>query len=223
MMGLAQELLDIESMTDEFEEGIIPKKKLQTWLFQALFSDKLTKPNPVFYNKLMAGLGGANELLPSDRAPRSWWPPAARQPNTSVFDLYGQPGGLIDPSLQLDPVGLALQARFAEAKQFHQAIGGVYHPVTGVLYSTGLKTDTRLDPMAHPKEGDGTVPAFSGSCPDLHQPHFRTSFDRVEHAACFQDKAFRNAVLDGIHFIASGAHAVGENPPMPRLGGISVF
>ena len=222
MINLAQEYLDMGDRADgAFDEGV-DAQTLQTILFQALFSNRRLGPSPIFYNQLMAGLGAPNELLPSDHAPRSWWPPAARQPSVSVFDLYGRPGGLIEPSLQLTPVGLALIARFSEAKQFHDAIGGLYHPTTGVIYSTGLKTDTTLDPMGQPREGDGTVPAFSARSPDLSSPHFRTSFNRVEHAGCFKNGPFRNAVLDGILHIGSGAPAVGEHAPPPRLGGIRI-
>ncbi|MDH7974029.1 S8 family serine peptidase [Sphingomonas sp. AR_OL41] len=218
MVEMVQESLDLGDGADgAFDEGATAKKFAQTWLFQALFSDRLLGPSPIFYNRLMAVLGGANELLPSDNAGRGWWPPSQGK-GGSVFDLYGQPGGLIHPSLTpLDPTNMMLQARFAEAKGFHGSIAGRYHPVTGVLFSTGLTTDTSLDPQARPKEGDGTVPAFSGRCPDLAAPHFRTGFAQVEHAACFKNKPFREAVLNGIAYIASGAPALGERAPPQRL------
>jgi subtilisin family serine protease len=223
MAAMVQEAYGIgEGEDGTFDEGATVKKFVQTWLFQALFSNRKLGPSPIFYNRLMAGVEGPNQLLPSDRAPRSWWPPSQSQPNVSVHDLYGRPGGLIEPSLQLDPAGLALMARFAEAKDFHSAIGGLYHPVTGVIFSTGLTTDTTLDPQARPKQGDGTVPEFSARCPDLASAHFRVGFQRVEHAACFKNKPFRDAVLNGIQHIASGAPAVGEHAPPQRLGGIRI-
>jgi pimeloyl-ACP methyl ester carboxylesterase len=217
MAEMLQESLDLGDGADgAFDEGATVKKFAQTWLFQAIFSDRKLGPSPIFYNRLMAVMGGANELLPSDRAGRGWWPPAQRTQD-SVYDLYGRPGGLIEPSLALDPAGIALLARFSEAKAFHNAIGGRYHPVTGVLFSTGLTTDTSLDPEGRPKQGDGTVPAFSARCPDLAAPHFRKGFASVEHAACFKNKPFREAVLNGIAYIASGAPALGEQAPPQRL------
>jgi subtilisin family serine protease len=226
MAEMFQESLDLGDGADgAFDEGATAKKFAQTWLFQALFSDRKLGPSPLFYNRLMAGLGGANELLPSDGAGRGWWPPSQGKPG-SVHDLYGQPGGLIDPALSpLDPAHIMLQLRFSEAKAFHAAIGGIYHPVTGVLFSTGLTTDTSLDPQGRPKQGDGTVPAFSARCPDLAAPHFRQGFASVEHAACFKNKPFREAVLNGIAYIASGGTALGDRAPPQRLvgaGGITI-
>ena len=191
-------------------------KFVQTRLFQALFSDRRFGPSPVFYNRLMAVLGGPNELLPSEAGGRGWWPPAQGRSET-LWDLYGMDGGLIESSLQHGPVGDMLRVRFAEAKGFHRAINQRYHPVTGVLFATGLTTDTSLDPQARPKEGDGTVPAFSGRCPDLGSPVFRQGFGKVEHAACFSSPKFLDAVLNGIAHIANDGPALGEHAAPSRL------
>ena len=213
--GGALESADQFATPDEDAEGI--RKFAQTMLFQALFSDRRFGPSPIFYNRLMAVLAGPNELLPSDAGGRGWWPFAQGRPE-SLFDLYGMPGGLIEPSLALDAAGISLQARFSEAKIFHKSIEQRYHPVTGVLFATGLTTDTSLDPQGRPKEGDGTVPAFSARCPDLKKPHFRHGFAKVEHGACFGSTCFLEAVLDGIAYIAAGAPPVRERRPPPRAG-----
>jgi peptidoglycan hydrolase-like protein with peptidoglycan-binding domain len=209
-----------ESEDGTFDEGAEIKDFVQTRLFQALHSDSIIAASPEFYNRLMSVLAGPNELLPSDAAPKKWWPPLAREPlGSSVYEVYARSwhrGGLIHPNLVLRADGIMLQQRFADARAFHEAIGGRYHPVTGVIFSTGLTTDTTLDPEGRPKEGDGTVPAFSARCPDLQAPCFVASFDRVEHATCYQNKALLETVLDGIHLIARGGSAAGSRPPPRR-------
>ena len=207
-----------EGADGTYDEGATAKKFAMTWLFQAIFSDSLMTPNPEFYARLMAVVGGPNELLPSERGGRDWWPHAQRYPTIPLHDLYAanwDQQGLIPNSLKGDPVERALRDRFAEASHFHATIEDRYHPVTGVLHASGLVTDTMLDPERRPKEGDGTVPAYSARCPDLQLPVFAQAFDRVEHAACFEHRAFREAVLDGIALIAGGGPMLGNAPP-PR-------
>ena len=213
-----------ESEDGTFDEGAEIKDFVQTRLFQAIHSDSKIAASPEFYNRLMSVLAGPNELLPSDAAPKKWWPPLAREPlGSSVYEVYARSwhrGGLIHPNLALRGDGIMLQQRFADARAFHGAIAGRYHPVTGVIFSTGLTTDTTLDPQGRPKEGDGTVLAFSARCPDLQAPYFVASFDRVEHASCFRNKALLETVLDGIHLIARGGAAAGSRPP-PRRSAVA--
>jgi len=211
------------------EDGVFPEDASEadfasTMLFQAIFSDRRLSASPEFYSRLMALLPGAIELLPSDRAGRSWWPHAQSRPHMSVWDLYAanwNQSGLIPDALTGTPSEAELRKRFSEAKHFHQSVEGRYHPVTGVLYSSGLTTDTELDPQRRPREGDGTVPAFSGSCPDLVAPYFVQRVARIEHAACFSSSGFRNAVLNGIVHLAGGGSALGQHPPPDRTAGRS--
>ncbi len=194
---------------------------ISTMLFQAIFSDRRLGPSPEFYARLMAVLRGPVELLPSDRAGRAWWPHAAARPQMSVWDLYAAPRsqqGMVPDALS-EAEKAALRGRFAEARRFHSTIQNRYHPATGVLYSTGLITDVALDPERRAREGDGTVPAFSGRCPDLARPHFAQSFARVEHAACFGHAPFREAVLDGIAHLAGSGAPLGTAPPPARGAG----
>ncbi|MEN2786470.1 S8 family serine peptidase [Sphingomonas qilianensis] len=199
-----------------YDEGAEAKKFAANWIMQAVFSSTKLGPHPEYYARLMAGVAGANELLPSDGADRGWWPHAAKRPTISVFDLYAagwDQGGLIPTGLRHDPAGDALAQRLAAAKAFHDRVGGRYHPVTGLLYSDGLTTDTQFDPQQRHKAGDGTVPTFSARAPDLAAPHFVHAFSGVEHAACFRNKAFRAAVIDGIAYIAGGGPALGRVQP----------
>jgi len=209
----------IPTPSDNDDESI--GKFLQTMLFHALFSDSRFGPSPRYYQLLMAVLSAPNELLPSDAGGRAWWPHAQGR-RESLHDLYGMPGGLIHADHAGTPVGGLLRARFAEAGAFHRTIEQLYHPRTGVLFSTGLTTDVALDPERRPKEGDGTVPAFSGRCPDLATPVFRHGFNKVEHGGCFDDREFREAVLDGIAYIAGNGSPLGDRRPLPRsvLAGI---
>lgn len=205
-------------------DGLLPEDAseadfVSTMLFQAIFSDRRLGPSPEFYARLMAVLRGPMELLPSDRADRRWWPHAAARPQMSVWDLYAAPWsqqGLIPDVLRGTRVESELRSRFDEAKRFHQSIENRYHPATGVIHASGLITDVALDPERRVREGDGTVPAFSARCPDLATPHFARGFARVEHAACFAHAPFREAVLDGIAYLAGGGASLGTASPPAR-------
>lgn len=220
LAGFTRAAIGAESgLVGQLSEDASEADLISTWLFQAIFSDRRLGPSPAFYARLMAVLRGPVELLPSDRGGRGWWPPAARRPGTSLWDLYGtaqSAGGLIPDALMATPDAAALRARFAEAQRFHSGIANRYHSRTGVLHSTGLTTDVALDPERRPREGDGTVPAFSGRCPDLARPYFARGFTRVEHSACFNHAPFRAAVLDGIAHLAGGGAALGAAPPPAR-------
>jgi len=224
---LVKESIGLDEGADGvYDEGTAGKKFLQTRLFQAIFSDRMFNPNPEFYARMMAVVAGPNELLPSDRADRLWWPHARARPGVSVYDLYSagwDQNGLIPPGLSRDPAGNALRARFGKAKDFHQFINDKYHPVTGVIWSDGLTTDTTFEPDTRPKRGDGTVPAFSSTCPNLANPHFSQRFERIEHAACFKSKKLREAVLDGIDYIAGGGPSLGATEPPKRIRAVGTI
>jgi pimeloyl-ACP methyl ester carboxylesterase len=208
-------ILDAASEPEPTEVGVIEAR-----VSTALFSDSLIKPNPVYYGRLMAGLPGAVELLPSDAAGKAapWLRPSL--PKGPIHDHYAHApwgrGGLINPAMPASDQS-ELRTRFAEAKAFHALLS--YHSQTGVLFSNGLKTDTAFEPAATPphiitRGGDGTVPAFSGRCPDLAKPLFRASFSRVDHGQCFADAAFLDAVVAGVDHILRGKSALrdGERP-----------
>jgi hypothetical protein len=182
----------------------------------ALFSDSLLTPNPIYYGRLMAGLPGAVELLPSDAAGRAepWFRPML--PGGSIHDHYARgawgSGGLVNPGMSAGDQS-ELRARIADAKTFHSALA--YHVTTGVLFSNGLKTDTAFAPSSRSPEvitrgGDGTVPAFSGRCPDLAHARFRVSFSRVDHGECFADSAFLETTVAGVDYIVRGMPALRE-------------
>lgn len=186
-------------------------------LLWRVFSDKKWSRNPIYYGRLMARMPSAVELLPSDGAGRAkpdWLRP--KLPTGSIHDHYATAapadGGMVLKLPDADKAELRL--RLAEAKNFHAGLG--YHPVTGVLYSTGLKTDNAFhpaktkDPTVIEREGDGTVPAFSGRCPDLAAPAFRVAFNKVEHGGCYKNKDFLAAVIAGVDHIAQGFPSLPE-------------
>jgi subtilisin family serine protease len=189
-----------------------------TRLMTRIFSDNLFTPNPIYYGQLMARMPSAVELLPSDKAALAkldWLRPPP--PPGPIHDHYATAapaaGGMIVAGL---PAADAAQfrIRLGEAKAFHAGLS--YHPRTGVLFGTGLKTDNAFNPSSKTveviqREGDGTVPAFSGRCPDLSRPLFRIGFPRQEHAECLKDKPFLATIVAGIDHIAQGRGRLAEN------------
>jgi subtilisin family serine protease len=221
MVEMLQEGLGVEAdLAAADDEGAAAAKFATNWLFQAIFSDSTFSASPEFYNRLMSVVRGPVELLPSDAAPKAWWPPLAKEPlGTSVWEVYGRTwpkGGLVHPSVAPTADGANLLTRFTEAHAFHDRIAGQYHPVTGLVLSTGFTTDVMLDPEKRPKEGDGTVPEFSARCPDLQQPHFTAVINRAEHSTCFKNADFLEATLDGLALIARGGAATGSKAPPKR-------
>jgi hypothetical protein len=203
------------SVGEPVEEGFVT-----TRLMTALFSDSRILANPLYYGRLMSVLPGAVELLPSTAAgiaEPTWLRPHVPPPPIDIFEAYkhlpfGTGGGLVNPGLSATERA-QLNLRLDEAKAFYAGL--TYHPVTGVLSGTGKKTDTALDPALTPpavisRAGDGTVPDFSARCPDLATPIFRVSIPNVNHGECFQDRAFRNAVIAGVDHILRGKAALRE-------------
>ncbi|WP_116131242.1 S8 family serine peptidase [Tropicimonas sp. IMCC34043] len=216
---MAAEALGLDPVErDDADEGI--GDFITTRLFAAIFSDSLLRPNPLYYGRLMARLPGAVELLPSNALGRRWWGHLAhpRAP-ASVYDAYAAPApaGLVHAGLSTAEKS-ALRARFADAGRFHAGLG--YHPRTGVLASSGLTTDVALEPNAIRREGDGTVPLASASCPGLTRPLFARVFSRVEHSECFSDPGFLDGVLDGVAYaLGSGAPLGSAAPPRRSRAG----
>lgn len=195
---------------DPAEVGMI-ENRLQT----ALFGNSLFAADPIYYGRLMACQRGAVELLPSDQAgiaKADWLRPSV--PAGSIYDHYKTApiasGGLILPKLPAADAA-EFKRRIDEAKAFHSGLR--YHDRTGVLFATELKTDNAFDPAAKnpaiiERRGDGTVPAFSARCPDLHGPLFRAGFPKVNHGECFKDAIFLKATIAGVDHIAQGQPAL---------------
>jgi pimeloyl-ACP methyl ester carboxylesterase len=190
---------------EPIEAGFISNR-----LFTAIFSDSMLRPNPIYYGQLMGRLPSAVELMPSTPAGAAkpdWMRP--RVPAGSIHDHYRTAppaaGGMILAALPA-PDAAEFRTRIDEARAFHAGLG--YHPVTGILFGTELKTDNAFDPAARSPEiierrGDGTVPSFSARCPDIpFAPAFRVGFSRVEHSECFKDAAFLAATVSGVDHIA---------------------
>jgi pimeloyl-ACP methyl ester carboxylesterase len=187
-----------------------------TLFFSLIYSDGLL-PNPIYYGRLMARAPSAVELMPSDAAGAAkadWLRPSL--PAGSIHDHYATAapaaGGMILPGLPAAD-SAEFRKRLADAKAFHSGLG--YHPITGVLFGTGLKTDNAFNPSASSpevieKQGDGTVPAFSGRCPDLATPLFRVGFPKAEHVECLKDSSFLAAIVGGVDHIAQGGGALRE-------------
>jgi subtilisin family serine protease len=200
---------------------------LITRAMTAIFSDSLTKPNPIYYGQLMARLPSAVELLPSDAAGRpgakpDWLRPTL--PPIPIHDHYAfappSAGGMILAGLPAADAG-EFRLRLKEAQAFHAGL--TYHRRTGVLFNTGLRTDNAFNPSAASpevieREGDGTVPSFSGRCPDLLTPVFRTGFARLEHSDCLKDPTFLATIVAGVdHFAQGRGHiAEGDRPDRAR-------
>jgi subtilisin family serine protease len=223
---LGEELgLSIEQVATLLEEAEEPTEGAFAFhgLLWRVFSDKKWSRNPIYYGRLLARMPSAVELLPSDGAGLAkpdWLLP--KLPPGSIHDHYATAapadGGMILKLPNADKAELRL--RLAEAKQFHAGLG--YHSATGVLYSTGLKTDNAFrpaktkDPTVIERQGDGTVPAFSGRCPDLARPVFRTAFNKVEHGGCYKNKDFLAAVIAGVDHLAQGYASLPEGQAPDR-------
>jgi Putative peptidoglycan binding domain/PGAP1-like protein len=176
--------------------------------------------NPLAFTTNILTIPGALELLPNRVYKRPWLLSQRRPPLTPTditpadpYTLYSSstPLGLLRSEVvkfygQRRPVITrgALAGRIAAAALFHDSIRTTFHPNTVVVFGNGVPTDTATlvniggsSPVTAIKspEGDGTVPAHSGSCPGAGPTVTRVPVTGVEHAACFNDPGFRQVVL----------------------------
>jgi hypothetical protein len=135
-------------------------------------------------------------------------PPVNLDAAFGVYAMPERPGVLMatGPTLDLNvlAVNTTLSLRLFEAGGFHTFLGTTAHPITHVLYSTGVTTDVGVDlttasaiGMDKQPLGDGTVPAVSGQCPHLPASSVksRQAFTGLEHAAVYSDAGFNQAAL----------------------------
>jgi pimeloyl-ACP methyl ester carboxylesterase len=165
------------------------------WALNVVLGDTWWK-----YAAYMSGLPGPMQLMPNQRYPTekdvdkiglstpNW---LVTRPQVSLEGIYGVyrgsgAPGVMRPKSDLPWFGYQiadiamiwdteiqpeLKKRINEAEAFHTQLSNGAHPNTRVYYSSGLKTDEKVDWTAAEAKryvqtdtGDGTVPSLSAAC-----------------------------------------------------------
>jgi pimeloyl-ACP methyl ester carboxylesterase len=155
------------------------------------------------YAAYMSGLPGPMQLMPNQRYAETrevevfplstpdWLITKPQVDLAKIYEVYrGEtPPGIVRPESEFPLVGYqiadismiwdteivpGLRARISEAEAFHNELADGAHRHTWVYFSTGLKTDEKVDWTApegsrfiQAETGDGTVPSLSAVCPGM--------------------------------------------------------
>jgi hypothetical protein len=169
-----------------------------------LFSLILGNTPPRFRGNI-CGLPGPLQLLPTghyEGLESAWWidPHARTDPFHAMYSQADYPPAL-SPT-DADPyVRRNILQRHRELREFHEAVHpGIAFPNSWSVYGTGLATETAVGfdgrtvrRQKAPGEGDGTVPAFSGSA-RLGPGGQVVAVPEVEHATACTAEAVHTEV-----------------------------